>query len=172
LSSCAKHKEYFDYKCKLLESLGFKKNKVRELHPVLNDKEYLGYIVDFTHPIFEWFYRKYYKDGKRHVNPSLIRHIDSFGLAIWFMDDGSINSKSGNLNLHTNAFTYEENLLLQKWFKKKFDLDVNIQKEKHKYFKLYFPYGSASRLAKMILPYVPSCMGYKLRWTLQRMKSL
>ena len=171
LSCGAAYKEYFDFKCSILEQLGFEGNKVRELHTTLlsNGKSYKGYIRDFYNQRFEWFYRKYYKDGKRHVNPSLIRHIDSFGLAIWFMDDGAYNSKGGTLCLHTNAFSYEEHEVLVKWFKNKFNIVVNINKEK-KYFKLYFPFESAKKLIQIILPYIHPVMKYKLRWTLDRIE--
>jgi len=171
LSCGAAYRDYFDFKCSILEQLGFKGNKIRELHSKLsNGKEYLGYIRDFTNKQFEWFYNKFYKDGKRHVNLSLIRHINSFGLALWFMDDGACNTHSGTLCLHTNAFSYKEHLVLVKWFKKKFNIDVNINKEK-KYFKLYFPFTSAKRLTQIILPYIHTAMKYKLRWTLKRIKS-
>ena len=170
LSCGAPYKEYLDFKCSLLESLGLKRNKLREMHSTLsNGKTYLGYIIDFTDEQIQWFYNKFYKNGKRHVNPLLIRHIDPFGLAIWFMDDGAYNTKTGTLCLHTNAFSYEDHLVLQKWFKNKFNLTVNIQKEK-KYFKLYFPYESAKQLVKIILPYIHPTMKYKLRWTLLRIE--
>jgi len=171
LSCGADYREYFDFKCSLLEYLGFKGNRIREMHSKLsNGKEYLGYIRDFIDPQFEWFYQKYYGGGRRHINPALLRHLDTFGLALWFMDDGSISTKTGTLNLHTDAFTFIEHQFLVKWFKKKFGLDVNIQKEKI-YFKLYFSYPSAKKLVQMILPYVPPIMEYKLRWTLERIHS-
>ena len=174
LSTGSKDREYFDFKCRILQSLGFKMNKVRELHTRLkNGKEYLGYIVDFTDDQFEWFYQKYYGGGKRHINPLLLRHLNMPGLAIWYMDDGNLINKKGVMYkghtenkvflLNTQAFSYVENEILCKWFKKKFGWDdIRIHRDKQ-YFKLYFPAKYAKPFFNMIRPYTHKSMEYKLR---------
>lgn len=155
-------KEYFEWKCKILESYKFQKNKVREMFPKLGNK---AFIVDFVSPKFEWFYKKFYHDGRRIVNNQNLRHLNAYGLAIWFMDDGSLVKKGyDQVCLNTQAYTFEENVLMQKFFKKKYNFDVKIHKDKH-YFKLYFGQenNTAQRFTKLIWPYIHHSMKYKLR---------
>lgn len=159
-------KEYFDWKCSILEHFGFKKNKVREMYSLSGKK---CFIVDFVDKKLEFFYRKFYRFDKKRiqriVNLQNLRHLNLYGLAIWFMDDGNL-VKNGYpyVCLNTQAYTYEEHILLQKFFKKKYNLNVKIHKDKH-YFKLYF--GSENDTAKhfvtMIEPYIHKSMEYKLR---------
>lgn len=159
-------KEYFEWKCFILEHFGFKKNKVREMNSVLGNK---AFIVDFVDKKFEFFYRKFYRFDKerikRIVNLQNLRHLNLYGLAIWFMDDGNLVKKDyPYVCLNTQAYTYDENVLLQKFFKKKYNLDVKIHKDKH-YYKLYFGQenNTAKRFIEMIEPYIHKSIEYKLR---------
>lgn len=160
-------KEYFEWKCSILEHFGFKKNKVREMHSKLGNK---AFLVDFVDDKFKYFFRKFYRNENdkrltRIVNRQNLRHLNLYGLAIWFMDDGNLSKKDyPYVCLNTQAYTYEEHVLLQKFFKKKYNLDVKIHKDKH-YFKLYFGQenNTAKRFVKMIEPYIHNSIEYKLR---------
>jgi len=139
------------------------------LHSSINGKQYFGYIVDFTDKQFQWFYTKYYGGGKRHINPQLIRHLNSPGLAIWYMDDGNlvrrkdvIGKQCSAFCLNTQAFTFEEHEKLVKFFMRKYNMEPRIHKDK-KYWKLYFPARYSKRFFDLIRPYTCDDMLYKLR---------
>lgn len=74
------------------------------------------------------------------------------------MDDGNLANHKGNRwgKLSTNAFNYEEHLIMQKYFKEKWDIDVDIKQEKGKYYFLRFNVTGLQKLFKIIYSYV--CM--------------
>ena len=59
-------------------------------------------------------YREIFYKNRTKIIPNNIGDLlkTSLSLAVWYMDDGSIN-RSG-INLNTQSFFYQENLLLQK----------------------------------------------------------
>lgn len=185
-----KQKDYFDWKCKILESFGYKMFKVRSQISGFGDgsngKKYKKFIVDFYDKRNSWFYRKFYINGKRKITYQLIRHLNQYGLAIWFMDDGNnaMSKKKSGKNpegikynyycLNTQGYSYEENVIIQKILKKRFNLVSSIQKSKG-YFKLYFgaKNGGAITLANLVRPYIHPMFEYKLEYrdTLNAVKS-
>lgn len=85
--------------------------------------------------------------------------LDPLGLAVWLMDDGSIKSKNRRTNeilgitISTCAFSYQEHLSFQEMFKKNFDLDVRIGKDR-KYYCLEFNKENSHKLLDIVNPYL------------------
>lgn len=112
--------------------------------------------------------------GIRHVLYNSRKHIPKFinekfftplMLATWYLDDGSRTKNSAFI--FSMSFTKKENEYLANCFKK---IDINAKvyyrKSDNKYY-LYIGNGnnkenSANRFFKMIAPYVPTTMRYKL----------
>ena len=163
LSQGEKQKEYLDWKVDLLKSLGFHPMSMRTLHPYHG--KYKAYIIDIKDEKFRWFYRKFYGKGRKSVTPQMLRHLNSYGLAMWYMDDGDkVRPEYDSCRLNTQCFTDEEQQLMVRWFKKKHNLDVRIHKDKT-YKKLYFTAkdDSARRFLDLVSPYIHQSMVYKLR---------
>ena len=82
--------------------------------------------------------------------------LDALGLAVWWMDDGNLSIYKGNRwgKLCTEYFNYEEHLLLQKYFKDKWNINVDIKLEKGKYYFLRFNVTALRQLIKIIYKYV------------------
>ncbi|MBL0710126.1 MAG: hypothetical protein JJV99_03765, partial [Colwellia sp.] len=165
-----KFKDYFDWKCKRLSHFGYEMRKVRQMRPKLNGKEYSASIVDFVGNDIKWFYKNAYNQntGKRTTKYLFIRHLNQYGLALWFMDDGNNvqRLKSGSYCLNTQAYNENEHKVLLRVLKHRFDLTPAIHRDK-KYYKLYFgaKANNAKRLKDLVSPYIHNSMGYKLRWT-------
>lgn len=97
----------------------------------------------------------------------LLDKLDIRGIAIWYMDDGSINkhenkdgSISNYISIHSNNFDYE----IQEKFVKKFsqyEIDCNIGKSR-KYYYLRFNKENAEKLLNLITPYIHVSMNYKV----------
>jgi hypothetical protein len=68
---------------------------------------------------------------------------------------------SSTASLATMSFTYDDNLLLVEHFKSKFDIDSFIYKQGPSY-GLKFDKVNTYKLHKLIAPYVPECMEYKI----------
>ena len=107
------------------------------------------------------------KDTK-NVPDWLLDKLDERGIAIWYMDDGSINkhklkdgSISNYISIHSNNFDYE----IQEKFVKKFNqygIDCTISKTKGKYYYLRFNKENTLKLLQLISPYIQASMRYKI----------
>lgn len=106
------------------------------------------------------YFKKYLysNDGRKKISLKYLKNIDAFGLAIWWMDDGMLSIHKGNRygKLCTECFNYEEQILLQKYFKDFWNISVDIKSEKNKYYFLRFNVGALRKLITIIYPYV--CM--------------
>ena len=107
------------------------------------------------------------KDTK-NVPDWLLDKLDERGIAIWYMDDGSIDkhklkdgSISNYISIHSNNFDYE----IQEKFVKKFaqyGIDCTISKTKGKYYYLRFNKENTLKLLQLISPYIQASMRYKI----------
>lgn len=160
-------KEYLLFKCGLLRQLGFKQNKIRTMNKKL---KYCVYIVDMQHEQVRWFFEKMYKDGKKRITYIMLRHLTPKGMAIWYMDDGNLvhrsiykaGKKCDAVCLNTQSFTDDEQNMIRKWLKNKYNIKSKLHKDK-KYHKIYIPAESGRIFLKLIQPYIHHSMEYKLR---------
>jgi hypothetical protein len=75
------------------------------------------------------------------------------------MEDGY---KAGSgFYLNTHSYTFDEQIILKKALKSKFNLDTNIHKHGDQY-KLYIVAKSMSAFKSIVLPYYSSSFLYKL----------
>lgn len=117
-------------------------------------------------------YNKVYKDGKKTITDDLLDSLTPLSLAIWYMDDGSLCSKSescnryGVIHLSTHAFTKEENLKIVEYFKNRYDIEFALTKDSKNRGDGYFLRSShkedAQKFLKLVSPYVPEYFSYKL----------
>jgi len=122
--------------------------------------------------------RKLYKDGKKTLNLSTLSYLDELGLAIWYMDDGSIvrnrykradgtkgHLKFRGIKIATCSFSDTEIELLRNVLKHKWDLDFKVyySRNSEKLYPVISIFGDdARRFIEIIKPYVPDCMKYKI----------
>lgn len=73
------------------------------------------------------------------------------------------NKGAGNKNavLYTCCFSYDEHLIMQKWFKDKWHLDVKINNMK-KYNMLRIPVEASKKFIEIVRPYIHPTMEYKV----------
>lgn len=102
----------------------------------------------------------YNKNNKKHVTEEILKKIDGFALAIWFMDDGC--HKKLGLELATCCYTYNEHELMKKWFIKKYNVRPIIRKSGNKQFVLFFNKVNSIKLINIIKPYIIPSMKYKI----------
>ena len=99
----------------------------------------------------------FYVDEKKTIK-NVINLLDEKGLSFWYMDDGSYGL---NTMFCSESFSYDDHLLIQQWFKNKFDIGVNIQTHGSGY-RLYVLKSSENTFFKLISKYIPLYMEYKL----------
>ena len=98
----------------------------------------------------------------------ILDKLDARGIAVWYMDDGSINKrqlKNGDISnfiyIHSNNFDYET----QEKFVKKFNeygINPTIHKTKNLYYYLIFNKENTRKLLDLISPYIHESMQYKI----------
>jgi hypothetical protein len=124
------------------------------------------YINSYRAPEVTEVYKLVYRDGKKVITEDFLSIIDDVVLAVWFMDDGSYDKHVDALSywLHTNAFTYEENVKLAEFLRDKYNLTPKVQKIKSGKCCLRFLRGDTWTIEEIIKPVVSqvSCMHYKL----------
>lgn len=154
---CEKQKEYCEWKSKIfnvselkyIEKNGYSQKPAYNFQTTIFDLE--DKIPKNTKSVPDW----------------LIDKIDERGIAIWYMDDGSImkrklkdGSISNYISIHSNNFDYE----IQEKFVKKFNeygIESSIRKTKNKYYYLTFNKENTIKLLDLISPYIHKTVDYK-----------
>lgn len=173
-----KQKDYFLYKAKIIESI---LNKTRiKFHRVEHNCGRSN-ITCYSYEKgdsknLKPVYNMLYSNNKKTYSLKLLNHLNPLGLAIWFMDDGSLYNfkhtrKNGSqyyskcrITLSTYV-SYEENEIIQKYFIKKWNIKWNIHKDKTDSGKLFYRLSAGTKEARkffeIINPFVHKSMVYK-----------
>lgn len=111
---------------------------------------------------------KFYPQGIKQVPANIDQLlIHPISLAVWYMDDGSLDFRAGyhaNASIATYNFSKYDCYQLSAVLKKNFGLIANVHKSTMRgktYFRLYFPSQSMQRFMECITPYMQPCFDYK-----------
>ena len=118
-----------------------------------------------VHPILTNYHNLLYNNRKKNITEELLNQINNLGLAVWYMDDGYYHYSDYRCGFGTDCYTYEEQLLIKNWLKKKFNLQAQIHKRAKKNTNSYtivLPRNEADKLLRIIEPYILRSMHYKL----------
>ena len=95
----------------------------------------------------------------------LLDKIDEKGIAIWFMDNGSVsrykNNDISSITIHSNNYDEEIHIKFINKFKN-YDIDCSYSKVKEKYYCLKFNKVNSLKLLNLITPYIHSDFNYKI----------
>ena len=146
-------KEYVDWKFNILRDICISPPKIRRG----NGKRIAYRFFTKQHPelskIHQWLYRK-----RKKVVPSNLK-LDSVILGIWFMDDGSMCSKS-DVYLNTQQFSVKDQKILLKKIKA-LGLEAKLNKDKE-YYRIRFLSSSIPQLRITLKDILIPSMYYKL----------
>lgn len=166
------HEGYLDYKVYLFNQL------CRTVKRPNNYSGYPGYrAYTRCHPWITQVFRWFYKTGRKKTTDKILYHLNPLGLALWYMDDGYLGyiKKKGKvqgreIKIYSMSFSYEEHENMVKYFKSKWDIawrigKTTIRKGKYAgrtYYNLSTGTKEGRKFFKLIAPYIPDCMRYKL----------
>jgi superfamily II DNA or RNA helicase len=143
---CKKQKEYCLWKANLLNinNLTSKKTKY----------SFQSKIFDLDNPI---------PTDNKIVPDWLLDKIDERGIAIWFMDNGSINRNNNmfSITIHSNKYNKETHIKFINKFKK-YNIDCYYSNLNEKYYCLKFNKVNSLKLLYLITPYIHSNFNYKI----------
>lgn len=125
-------------------------------------------LITVSNVFLTELWRKFY-DGNRNkiLAYDIDKHFDDFVLAVWICDDGCLTWKKRHykLDLHTENFTYEENLRIKRMLSNFFDGKIYVYDRKYKSgLKNYITMSGKQEvhnLCQRLIEKVPNCMRYK-----------
>lgn len=156
-------KEYLEWKSTQLKRLN--------VQFYIKENEYVNLKTSHLKILTE-LRQKFYTPIKR-VTKDILNRIHTLGLAVWYQDDGCYNKTNRNAIICTHNFSYNEHLLMQEYFKERWNLDVRIHRRESKesgkfksnykeYYYLYVPVKDTPRFFEIIKPYIHETMLYKI----------
>lgn len=121
----------------------------------------------FSHHSFTEIFNLFYvnENGKniKKIQKGLVKDkLTSLALAYWIMGDGSLQNDRKTMILHTQSFTYDENLVLSNELNEKFGFYSEVILHKKIYWVIKFPSSEALLLYSLIKDFIHSSMKYKL----------
>jgi superfamily II DNA or RNA helicase len=153
---CKEQKEYCNWKAEMFN--------IYNINYIENNGYSKKEAYSFNTKCFDL---KYDLSNKKNIPDWLIDEIDARGIAIWFMDDGSITKntlKDGTdsyfAKISSNNFDYDNHNKIETIFKK-FNIEIKIYKTRN-YYEISFNKENTIKLFDLIRIYNHSNMDYKL----------
>ena len=87
--------------------------------------------------------------------------LTPLGMAIWYMDDGMLNSRKDSMLLNTQSFSYKENEVLKQCLKQNFGIETTIVRNR-KYWMLYIRKRYAPIFMRLVERFVANLMSEKI----------
>jgi LAGLIDADG DNA endonuclease family len=171
---------------KQIEYLEFKKDLFSQIHPLefkFKKIEFYNKKAGKTYTTFYYYTNytqyltklrhKFYPNETKTVNYNILNKLTPLGLAIWWMDDGSLvvykrkdrNAVNRYATLATCSFSLEEHLIIINYFKHTWDISPKLVKRRQynkEYYVLMFPMKQFTKFVEIIKPYIIPSMNYKI----------
>jgi hypothetical protein len=159
-------KEYLEYVGKTLNSLniGFSINPKNNASGFKNSKPQL-ILSTSQHPKLFQIRNRIYLNGRKVLDPHMIRFLDEEAFTILFMADGSSSyaaKGSPQYYVHTNMLSYPENCYLQIAIRERLGIDFNVVQNKG-LWELRMRASSLGRMLEVIEPHILECYAYKFK---------
>ncbi len=162
-----KQKEYVDFKAELLKN--FFPVTPGERKCTIKGKEFTQVGFSSKTSLYLKRLRKTFYSPNKKITMIQLKKLTPLGLALWYMDDGSLIFQKNNdgkiesrkAYINTQNFSFEENQLMVLYFKEEFDINCKIHKDKT-YYRLYFNSSEIKKLIGIIEPYIIDSMRYKI----------
>lgn len=162
-----KQSEYALWKKAILDQIGSVETNIYKYeHPIKKHKSIR--ITTNARRYFTKLAKFFYDNNRKILNKNILNRLGILGLAIWYMDDGSMQRRgtSRRCYLHTQNFNYEENVIIKTWFEDNYGIYPKIQTEKKRngniYYLLVFNSENCDKLINLIKNIVIPSMQYKL----------
>lgn len=145
---------------------------------------YMKHTIQYRFSVCRYDFNKVlrrclYRNGKKYYNPGLIKRLSPQGLAIWFMDDGSIlrrKYKGHYCGFYLRISTYcslEEINAIIKYFNEVWNIyptKIRERKIKEESYTLNFGAKEGKKLIDIIKPYMCPSMMYKILYDVEECK--
>ncbi|TAN33641.1 hypothetical protein EPN28_02450 [Patescibacteria group bacterium] len=129
----------------------------------VNGKLYKKYWFNtVSHPALRFYAAQFYRGREKTVPKLIHRWLTPLGLAVWFMDDGSIKSNHHRaLILNTQCYSDICLRRLRRVLSNKYKIATKLRKQKEGK-QIYLLASSVQEFVNIIRPYIIPKMEYKL----------
>ena len=155
-----KQKEYLEWKKGYLKVFNPKLKYMSTFDTRTNKYYHHAVLWTNINPLLTMYRELLYKNKRKKIGGDILNKVDLLALAIWYCDDGSFGYINQNGKIAT-YLSYEDNRLIAKFLKKRFDIHCTVNKDGKRYH-LYFSVKEIRKFLNLIKDYVPECMNYKL----------
>ena len=117
------------------------------------------------HPKLFKIRNRIYLNGKKVLDPHLVKFLDAEAFTIMFMADGSSSyaaKGAPQYYIHTNMLSYPENCYLQIAIREKLGIDFNVVQNKG-LWELRMRAASLDTMLETIAPHILDCYAYKFK---------
>ena len=155
----ATQKAYVEWKHEQLQSL-----MPSPLYHCVKVKYPFCRFITKSHPYLIELRKVFYVNGKKVVPDHISDLLNTpLSLAVWFMDDGTVDKRRGSVLFETQSFSVEDIECLQECLLVNFDIKSNpVKSGRGRGFRLYVSIAQAIKLKAIIAPHVIDSMRYKL----------
>lgn len=156
-------KDYCVFKASLLEKCVNTPVIVSEF----NNSGFIGYKFSKGHKYFRILRKWIYKDNVKTFSTKLLNKLTPASIALWYMDDGGLSTKKRNGTIYTYEIFLntgkgkEDNQVIIDYFKSKWNIQFHQVKNNNVY-RLRVGIREGGKFLKLILPYIPEGMKYKV----------
>ena len=103
-----------------------------------------------------------YADHMTKGQLDILYALEDMGLAVWYMDDGSLNKRYHTIVLCTNSFSTTGQLLAIDYFKEKYHIDAVLEPRRNQQTVIRINASQSRKFMDLVAPHIPPCMSYKL----------
>jgi len=156
-----KQKDYVFWKYEIFKDIVLTPpRRIMTWHDLKRDKKHYSWYFHSKSLESLGLLHKYFYDGKTKIFPKdIFDLITPRALAVWFMDDGSNTQNSYTISTH--CFSNEEQRSIINFFKKKYDINATLVKDRSK-FKIALGIKEYQKLNAIIEPHIIPSMIYKI----------
>lgn len=111
-------------------------------------------------PIFKKLRDELYPNNKKNITKDILNRLQPLGIAVWYMDDGTLNLHAGGC-LATDGFTKEENEMIMNYFNEK-GFYCRVFKAKSGTYRIMFNQQGFRNFIDFIKLHIHPSMYYKI----------
>ena len=104
----------------------------------------------------------YSANGKKDITQNWLDKLTPLSIAVWYLDDGSLNKRYHTIVLCTNSFSREGQLLAIAYFREKYGIQAVLEPRRNGQTVIRINASESRKFMDIVAPYVPPCMSYKL----------
>ena len=138
--------------------LEWKRDELKRLTPGMvvvrrPDRTPMHYMTTRRSPALTHYRHVFYPEGKKIVPDTMLNLLGPLGLAVWFMDDGSL-AKKGHMILCTNAWPFEDQVRISQYFFNRWGIQSIPELIAGRYWRLRFRVADTATLYQLIAPHL------------------